>query len=104
MSAELLRFPATAQTEMPEGMRHEALRDWMETHTRILGFWMDLASRKFFPRQQKKPVQGNPHRLFIEEVGRGYSPGIGSTGSNVPSSLRVSSAIFTLRRWLFPDS
>lgn len=41
MSAELLRFPATAQTEMPEGMRHEALRDWMETHTRILGFWMD---------------------------------------------------------------
>jgi hypothetical protein len=26
---------------MPEGMRHEALRDWMETHTRILGFWMD---------------------------------------------------------------
>ncbi|CUS55629.1 hypothetical protein MGWOODY_Hyp951 [hydrothermal vent metagenome] len=22
-------------------MRHEALRDWMETHTRILGFWMD---------------------------------------------------------------
>ena len=41
MSAELLRFPATAQTEMPEGMRHEALRDWMETHTRILGFLMD---------------------------------------------------------------
>jgi len=41
MSAELLRFPAAAQTEMPEGMRHEALRDWMETHTRILGFWMD---------------------------------------------------------------
>ena len=41
MSAELLRFPATAQTAMPEGMRHEALRDWMETHTRILGFWMD---------------------------------------------------------------
>ena len=41
MSAELLRFPATAQTAMPEGMRHEALRDWMETHTRSLGFWMD---------------------------------------------------------------
>jgi hypothetical protein len=41
MSAKLLRFQAAAEPEMAEGMRHEALRDWMETHTRILGFWMD---------------------------------------------------------------
>ncbi|MDX1294281.1 MAG: hypothetical protein R3265_15810 [Hyphomonas sp.] len=41
MSAKLLRFEAVSQPEMAEGARHEALRDWMETHTRILGFWMD---------------------------------------------------------------
>ncbi|MAN67508.1 hypothetical protein [Hyphomonas sp.] len=41
MSAKLLKFQAAAQSELAEGMRHEALRDWMETHTRILGFWMD---------------------------------------------------------------
>ncbi|MEQ3648909.1 hypothetical protein [Hyphomonas sp.] len=41
MSAKLLKFQTAAQSELTEGMRHEALRDWMETHTRILGFWMD---------------------------------------------------------------
>jgi len=41
MSAKLLKFQAAAQSELAERMRHEALRDWMETHTRILGFWMD---------------------------------------------------------------
>ena len=41
MSAKLLPFQPVSEPLAAAGSRHEALRDWMETHTRILGFWMD---------------------------------------------------------------
>ena len=41
MSAKLLPFQPVQEPPVTVGARHEALKDWMETHTRILGFWMD---------------------------------------------------------------
>jgi len=41
MSAKLLPFQSVSEPLAATGTRHEVLRDWMETHTRILGFWMD---------------------------------------------------------------
>lgn len=40
MTAKVLKYPPMCEArELP--CRHGVLADWMETHTRILGFWMD---------------------------------------------------------------
>lgn len=40
MSANLVCYDQ-AQRERTGARRHEALKDWMETQTRVVGFWMD---------------------------------------------------------------